>query len=48
MYKKRLKGYESVGYTVQRWNNNLNWQPVEYKHVPNEDLLYEFILEGKK
>ena len=27
MYKKRLKGYESIGYTVQKDNMNLNQQP---------------------
>ena len=27
MYKKRLKGYESIGYTVQKDNMNLNPQP---------------------
>jgi len=48
MYKKRLKGYEAIGYTVQRWNNDLSRQHEGYEYVPNEDLLDKFMLEEKQ
>jgi hypothetical protein len=48
MYKKRLKGYEAIGYTVQRWKNDLSRQPERYEYVPIEDLLDEVMLEEKR
>jgi superfamily II DNA or RNA helicase len=48
MYKKRLKGYETIGYVVQRGDNDLSPRPKEYEYVPNKDLLDEFMLEGKR
>lgn len=38
MYKKRLKGYEAIGYTIQKENKDLNQQPKEYEYVQNEGL----------
>jgi superfamily II DNA or RNA helicase len=38
MYKKRLKGYEAIGYTVQREKRDLNGQSKDYKYVQGEDL----------
>jgi hypothetical protein len=48
MYKKRLKGYEAIGYTVQRWKNDLSRQPERYEYVSIEDLLDEVMLEEKR
>ena len=38
MYKKRLKGYEAIGYTIQKENRDLIQQSKEYKYVQDEDL----------
>ncbi|GFP20194.1 hypothetical protein HKBW3S03_01695, partial [Candidatus Hakubella thermalkaliphila] len=38
MYKKRLKGYESIGYIIQSGNENSNQQPDEYEYIQSEDL----------
>jgi superfamily II DNA or RNA helicase len=35
MYKKRLKGYEAIGYTVQKENKDLNQQLKEFEYVQN-------------
>jgi superfamily II DNA or RNA helicase len=38
MYKKRLKGYEAIGYTVQKEDRDSNQQPKEFEYIPSEDL----------
>ena len=38
MYKKRLKGYDAIGYTIQKENRNSNQQPNEFEYVQREDL----------
>ena len=38
MYKKRLKGYEAIGYTIQRDGRDSNQQPNPYEYVQREDL----------
>jgi len=38
MYKKRLKGYEAIGYTVQKESRTSNQQPNEFEYVQNENL----------
>ena len=38
MYKKRLKGYEAIGYTVQKENRELNQQLKEFEYVQREGL----------
>jgi hypothetical protein len=38
MYKKRLKGYEAIGYTIQRDGRDSNQQPNQYEYVQREDL----------
>jgi len=38
MYKKRLKGYEAIGYTIQSGGENSSQQVNEYEYVQNEDL----------
>jgi superfamily II DNA or RNA helicase len=48
MYKKRLKGYEAIGYTIQRENNDSSRQPEGYEYVPNENFLNKVMLEEKR
>jgi hypothetical protein len=38
MYKKRLKGYEAIGYTIQREDRDSHQQPSEYEYVQSENL----------
>ena len=38
MYKKRLKGYEAIGYTIQNDNEKSNQQPNQYEYVQRENL----------
>jgi superfamily II DNA or RNA helicase len=38
MYKKRLKGYEAIGYTIQKENRTSNQQPNEFEYVQREDF----------
>ncbi|OGP98666.1 MAG: restriction endonuclease subunit R [Deltaproteobacteria bacterium RBG_19FT_COMBO_46_12] len=38
MYKKRLKGYEAIGYTIQKENRRSNQQPNQYEYVQREEL----------
>jgi hypothetical protein len=38
MYKKRLKGYEAIGYTIQRDGRDSNQQPNPYEYVQSGDL----------
>jgi superfamily II DNA or RNA helicase len=38
MYKKRLKGYEAIRYTIQREDKDLNQQQIEYEYIQSEDL----------
>jgi superfamily II DNA or RNA helicase len=38
MYKKRLKGYEAISYTIQREDKDLNQQQIEYEYIQSEDL----------
>ncbi|MBS3906991.1 MAG: DEAD/DEAH box helicase [Syntrophaceae bacterium] len=38
MYKKRLKGYEAIGYTAQKENKNLTQQQIEYEYIQSENL----------
>ena len=38
MYKKRLKGYEAMGYTIQKEHGDLTRQPDEYEYVQSEDM----------
>jgi hypothetical protein len=38
MYKKRLKGYEAIGYTIQKEGRDSNQQPSEFEYIPKEDL----------
>lgn len=38
MYKKRLKGYEAIGYTVQKEKRDLNQHQIEYEYVQSLDL----------
>jgi superfamily II DNA or RNA helicase len=38
MYKKRLKGYEAIGYTIQSGDENPSQQLKEYEYVQSEDL----------
>jgi superfamily II DNA or RNA helicase len=38
MYKKRLKGYEAMGYTIQKEDGDLTRQPDEYEYVQSEDM----------
>jgi superfamily II DNA or RNA helicase len=37
MYKKRLKGYEAIGYTIQSGDENPSQQLKEYEYVQSED-----------
>ncbi|MBM4307343.1 MAG: DEAD/DEAH box helicase, partial [Deltaproteobacteria bacterium] len=36
MYKKRLKGYEAIGYTVQKEDRDSNQQQFEYEYIQSE------------
>jgi len=38
MYKKRLKGYEAIGYTVQKEDRDSNQQQIEYEYIQSEDI----------
>ena len=38
MYKKRLKGYDAIGYTIQKENRSSNQQSNQYEYVQREDL----------
>jgi hypothetical protein len=38
MYKKRLKGYEAIGYTIQKENRDSNQQTKEFEYIPNKDF----------
>lgn len=38
MYKKRLKGYEAIGYTIQREDRDSNQHQIEYEYIQNEGL----------
>ncbi|MBM4351846.1 MAG: restriction endonuclease subunit R, partial [Deltaproteobacteria bacterium] len=38
MYKKRLKGYEAIGYTIQREDRDSKQQQIEYEYVQSLDL----------
>jgi len=38
MYKKRLKGCESIGYTIQNGNEKSSQQPNQYEYVQSENL----------
>ena len=38
MYKKRLKGYDAIGYTIQREGRDSNQQPSEQDYVQSEEL----------
>jgi superfamily II DNA or RNA helicase len=38
MYKKRLKGYESMGYTIQNGNEKSSLQINQYEYVQREEL----------
>jgi superfamily II DNA or RNA helicase len=38
MYKKRLKGYEAIGYTIINGDEKSIQQPNQYEYVQREDL----------
>ena len=38
MYKKRLKGYDAIGYTIQREDRDSNQQPSEQDYVQSGDF----------
>jgi len=38
MYKKRLKGYDAIGYTIQNSNEKSSQQPNQYEYIQWEDL----------
>jgi len=38
MYKKRLKGYEAIGYTIQNGNEKSSQQSNPYEYVQSGDL----------
>ena len=44
MYKNRLKGYEAIGYTIQKEDRDSNQQPNQYEYVQSEDLLDTVLL----
>ena len=37
MYKKRLKGYDAIGYTIQKKNRRSNQQPNKFEYIQRED-----------
>ena len=38
MYKKRVKGYEAIGYTIQNGNEKSSQQPDQYEYIQSENL----------
>jgi superfamily II DNA or RNA helicase len=38
MYKKPLKGYDAIGYTIQKENRRSNQQPNKFEYIQREDL----------
>jgi len=38
MYKKPLKGYEAIGYTIQKGNEKFSQQPNQYEYVQRKEL----------
>jgi hypothetical protein len=38
MYKKRLKGYDAIGYTIQKENRTSNQQPNEFEYVKKGEV----------
>jgi superfamily II DNA or RNA helicase len=38
MYKKRLKGYDAIGYTIQKGNEKSSQRPNPYEYVQSENL----------
>ena len=38
MYKKRLKGYDAIGYTIQNGNEKSSQQPDQYEYIQSENL----------
>jgi hypothetical protein len=47
MYRKRLKGYDAIGYSIQNVSEKFSQQPNQYEYVQRQALLDEFMLEGK-
>jgi hypothetical protein len=38
MNRKRIKGYETIGYSIQREDRDSNQRPKEFKYVQREGL----------
>ena len=38
MYKKRLKGYDAIGYTIQKENRISSQQLNKFEYIQREDL----------
>ena len=38
MYKKRLKGYDAIGYMIQKEDKDSNQQLKEYEYIQSENL----------